>query len=61
MKVGDTRSAAAMVLISTSDEMERGRVALRHHRCGHVVICRETDGVWRITRVERPDADAVQP
>ena len=54
VKVGDTRSDEAIQLIASATEYEAGVVVLNHPRHGVVVIRREADGVWRVTKVARP-------
>ncbi len=60
MKVGDEKSASQIIMTSTSDDVERGRVVLRHVRCGRVVILRGDDGRWRVSEIEKPDAGVSQ-
>ena len=54
MKVGDTRSDETIQMIASATEYEAGVVVLNHPRHGIVVIRREAEGVWRVTKVARP-------
>ena len=55
MKVGEKRTDSQMETVADPQEYARGRVVLKHPRCGQVVIERQKSGNWKITKCERPD------